>query len=139
MSGRAGRRRLRAPPSRSTATPAPLPQAGFALVEVLIAATLLAVAFLALGASGAFSIKNVSGSRGQLHSWTAVGQVADSLIGAGWGEVSDDSATVDDVRLSWTVTAAGAELDRVDLAVERPSAGLTGLAHDTIQLYLARP
>lgn len=138
MSGRDGGRRGRTPPSPSSAATYRR-QGGFALVEVMIAATLLAVAFLALGASGAFSLKNVSGSRGQLQSWTAVGQVADSLTGTGWGAVTDDSAVVDDVRLAWTVTAESGELDRVDLVVERPSAGLTGVAHDTIHLYLARP
>lgn len=112
---------------------------GFALVEIMIAVVLLAVGFLALAASGAFSLRSVSGSRTQMHSWTAVGQVADSLIGQGWGSVSADSAEIDDVRLSWTVTAASSTLDRVDLAVERRSAGRFGTVDDTIHLYLAKP
>lgn len=112
---------------------------GFALVEIMIAVILLAIGFLALAASGAFSLRGVDGSRTQMHSWTAVGQVADSLIGRGWGNVSADSAQIDDVRLAWTVTAESSTLDRVDLAVERESSGRFGTVNDTLHLYLAKP
>lgn len=109
------------------------------MLEVLVAVVLLAIGLLAVAASGGLSLREVSDSRTQLRSWTGVGRIADSLTALGWDGVDDGSASVDGVELSWTVASPSAELDRVDLVVERPSASGIGTVTDTVHLYMAKP
>lgn len=109
------------------------------LLEVMVAIVLLAVGFLAVAASGGISLRGVSDSRTQLHAWTGVGRVADSLTALGWGGVADGSASADGVDVSWTVATPRADLDRIDLVAERPSATGHGTVQDTLHLYLAKP
>ena len=109
------------------------------MLEILVAIVLLAVGLIAVAATGGLSLRGVSNSRSQLQSWAAVSRVADSLTAEGWDNVSADSVTLDGSRLRWTVAAETAELDRVDLFVERASSSGVGSVEDTLRLYLAKP
>jgi hypothetical protein len=68
-----------------------------------------------------------------------VQQVADSLVSAGWNHVSNGSATIRGRPVSWTVSTANANSQRVDLLVQRRGqANLTSVYQDTVTLYVAK-
>lgn len=108
-------------------------------MEVLIAATLLSVAMLALGAAAGQSIKRGSLSANEVDAWTDLGRLTDSLIAVGWAGVTSGSKTYPHYAFKWSVASPGANLKRVDLVVERRAAIGQGTRSDSLTLYLARP
>jgi prepilin-type N-terminal cleavage/methylation domain-containing protein len=113
---------------------------GFSLVEVMIAMTLLAVAMMSLAGAAALGLSQMGKARQDLQYSADVQQVADSLVGSGWNHVSNGSATVRGRPVSWTVSAAGASSQKVDLFVQRRGqASQTTVYQDTVTLYVSKP
>jgi prepilin-type N-terminal cleavage/methylation domain-containing protein len=116
------------------------PEAGFSLLEVLIAIAVVSLGMLALATGAGLALRDMSGSRRDFSYWGDVEQVADSLLGVGWNVVTDGSATVRGRSISWTVTTESATRQRLDITVTRSLAtSLTGTGTDQIVLYLAKP
>jgi prepilin-type N-terminal cleavage/methylation domain-containing protein len=114
-------------------------RAGFSLVEVMIAMTLLAVAMMSLAGAAALGLSQMGKARQDLQYSADVQQVADSLVGAGWNHVSNGSSTVRGRPVSWTVTPANASSQKVDLLVQRRGqASQTTIYQDTVTLYVAK-
>src|SRR5437660_561651 len=67
---------------------------GFSLVEVLVAVTLFGVATMSLAGAAALGLSQMGKARQDLQYSAAVQQVTDSLVGAGWNNVTNGSATV---------------------------------------------
>jgi prepilin-type N-terminal cleavage/methylation domain-containing protein len=112
---------------------------GFSLVEVMIAMTLLAVAIMSLAGTAALGLAQMGKARQDLQYSADVQQVADSLVGAGWNHVSSGSSTIRGRPISWTVTAASAASQKIDLLVQRRGqASPTTVYQDTVTLYVAK-
>jgi len=112
---------------------------GFSLVEVMISMTLLGVAMMSLAGAAALGLSQMGRARQDLQYSADVQQVADSLVSAGWNHVSNGSATVRGRGVSWTVTTANANSQRVDLLVQRRGqANQTLVYQDTVTLYVAK-
>jgi prepilin-type N-terminal cleavage/methylation domain-containing protein len=112
---------------------------GFSLVEVMISMTLLGVAMMSLAGAAALGLSQMGKARQDLQYSADVQQVADSLVGSGWNNVSNGSATVRGRPVSWTVSTASASSQRVDLVVQRTGqASETTVYQDTVTLYVAR-
>jgi prepilin-type N-terminal cleavage/methylation domain-containing protein len=115
-------------------------EAGFSLLEVLIAIVVLSLGMLALATGSGLALRDMNGSRRDFSYWGDVEQVTDSLLGVGWNVVTDGSATVRGRSVSWTVTTESATRQRLDITVTRSLAtSLTGTGTDQIVLYLAKP
>ena len=116
------------------------PEAGFSLLEVLIAIAVLSLGMLALATGAGLALRDMSGSRRDFSYWGDVEQVTDSLLGVGWNVVTSGSTTVRGRSVSWTVTTETASRQRLDVTVTRSLAtSLTGSGSDLIVLYLAKP
>jgi prepilin-type N-terminal cleavage/methylation domain-containing protein len=112
---------------------------GFSLVEVMISMTLLGVAMMSLAGAAALGLSQMGKARQDLQYSADVQQVADSLVGSGWNNVSNGSATVRGRPVSWTVSTASASSQRVDLLVQRTGqASQTTVYQDTVTLYVAK-
>jgi prepilin-type N-terminal cleavage/methylation domain-containing protein len=112
---------------------------GFSLVEVMISMTLLGVAMMSLAGAAALGLSQMGKARQDLQYSADVQQVADSLVGSGWNNVSNGSATVRGRPVSWTVSTASASSQRVDLVVQRTGqASQTTVYQDTVTLYVAK-
>jgi len=112
---------------------------GFSLVEVMISMTLLGVAMMSLAGAAALGLSQLGNARQDLQYSADVQQVADSLVSAGWNHVSNGSATIRGRPVSWTVSTANANSQRVDLLVQRRGqANLTSVYQDTVTLYVAK-
>ena len=112
---------------------------GFSLVEVMIAMTLLAVAIMSLAGAAALGLAQMGKARQDLQYSADVQQVADSLVGAGWNNVSNGSSAIRGRPVSWTVTPASASSQKVDLFVQRRGlASQTTVYEDTVTLYVSK-
>jgi prepilin-type N-terminal cleavage/methylation domain-containing protein len=112
---------------------------GFSLVEVMIAITLLGVAIMSLAGAASLGLAQMGKARQDLQYSADVQQVADSLVGEGWNHVSNGSSTIRGRAVSWTVTAANANSQKLDILVERRGqASQTIVYQDTVTLFLAK-
>ncbi|HEX9127528.1 MAG TPA: prepilin-type N-terminal cleavage/methylation domain-containing protein [Gemmatimonadaceae bacterium] len=112
---------------------------GFSLVEVMIAITLLGVAIMSLAGAASLGLAQMGKARQDLQYSADVQQVADSLVGEGWNHVSNGSSTIRGRAVSWTVTAASANSQKLDILVERRGqASQTTVYQDTVTLFLAK-
>jgi len=112
---------------------------GFSLVEVMISITLLGVAIMSLAGAASLGLSQMGKARQDLQYSADVQQVADSLVGLGWNHVSNGSSTIRGRAVSWTVTAANANSQKVDILVQRRGqASQTTVYQDTVTLFLAK-
>jgi prepilin-type N-terminal cleavage/methylation domain-containing protein len=112
---------------------------GFSLVEVMVAITLLGVAIMSLAGAASLGLEQMGKARQDLQYTADVQQVADSLVGVGWNHVSNGSSTIRGRAVSWTVTAANANSQKVDILVQRRGqASQTTVYQDTVTLFLAK-
>lgn len=121
----------------------PTPQAGsnrgFSLVEILVAVTLLGVAMMSLAGAAALGLSQMGKSRQDLQYSADVQQIADSLVGRGWNNVTSGSSTIRGRAVNWTVTTISANSEKVDVVVtRRGQADATLVYSDTVTLYLAK-
>jgi prepilin-type N-terminal cleavage/methylation domain-containing protein len=112
---------------------------GFSLVEVMIAITLLGVAIMSLAGAATLGLAQMGKARQDLQYSADVQQVADSLVGVGWKRVTNGSSTIRGRAVSWTVTAASANSQKLDILVERRGqASQATVYQDTVTLFLAK-
>lgn len=112
---------------------------GFSLVEVMVAMTLLAVAMMSLAGAATVGLSQMGKARQDLQYSADVQQVADSLVAAGWNRLSNGSATVRGRPVSWTVSTANANSQKVDILVQRQGqANETMVYQDTVTLYVSK-
>jgi prepilin-type N-terminal cleavage/methylation domain-containing protein len=120
----------------------PTPQAerrGFSLVEILVAVTLLACAMMSLAGAAALGLSQMGKARQDLGYSADVQQVADSLVGRGWGNVSTGSSTIRGRPVSWTVTTINPNSQKINLVVTRRGQAQTNVIYsDTVTLFLAK-
>jgi prepilin-type N-terminal cleavage/methylation domain-containing protein len=112
---------------------------GFSLVEVMVAMTLMAVAIMSLAGAAALGLNQMSKARQDLQYSADVQQVADSIAGAGWNHVSSGSSAIRGRPISWTVTIATPNSQKVDIILQRRGQeNQTAVYSDTVTLYLAK-
>jgi len=120
----------------------PTPQAerrGFSLVEILVAVTLLACAMMSLAGAAALGLSQMGKARQDLGYSADVQQVADSLVGLGWGKVSTGSSTIRGRPVSWTVSTINPNSQKIDLMVTRRGQAQTNVIYsDTVTLFVAK-
>ena len=121
----------------------PTPQTGgregFSLVEVLVAITLLSVAMMSLASAAALGLSQLGKARQDLQYAADVQQVTDSLVGKGWNNVSNGSATIRGRPVSWTVSTLSPNSQRVNVLVTRRGQAEETLTYtDTVTVYLAK-
>jgi prepilin-type N-terminal cleavage/methylation domain-containing protein len=120
----------------------PTPQAerrGFSLVEILVAVTLLACAMMSLAGAAALGLSQMGKARQDLGYSADVQQVADSLVGRGWGNVSTGSSTIRGRPVSWTVSTINPNSQKIDLVVTRRGQAQTNVIYsDTVTLFVAK-
>ncbi len=120
----------------------PTPQAerrGFSLVEILVAVTLLACAMMSLAGAAALGLSQMGKARQDLSYSADVQQVADSLVGRGWGNVSTGSSTIRGRPVSWTVSPINPNSQKIDLVVTRRGQAQTNVIYsDTVTLFVAK-
>ena len=111
---------------------------GFSLVEVLVAVTLFGVATMSLAGAAALGLSQMGKARQDLQYSADVQQVTDSLVGAGWNNVTNGSATVRGRPVNWTVTTVSPTSQKVNVMVVRRGQAQTNLTYtDTVTIYLA--
>jgi len=111
---------------------------GFSLVEVLVAVTLFGVATMSLAGAAALGLSQMGKARQDLQYSADVQQVTDSLVGAGWNNVTNGSATVRGRPVNWTVTTVSPTSQKVNVMVVRRGQAQTNLIYtDTVTIYLA--
>ena len=112
---------------------------GFSLVEILVAVTLLGVAMMSLAGAAALGLSQMGKARQDLHYSADVQQVADSLVGVGWNELTSGSSTIRGRSVSWAVTTVSANSEKVDVVVTRRGQANAALVYsDTLTLYFAK-
>lgn len=112
---------------------------GFSLVEVMIAMTLMGLAMMSLAGAAALALSQMVKARQDLQYSADVQQVADSLVGLGWNHVSSGSATIRGRPVSWTVSAANANPQKLNIVVQRRGqADNTKIYQDTVTLFVAK-
>lgn len=121
----------------------PTPQAegnrGFSLVEILVAVTLLAVAMMSLAGAAALGLSQMGFARQDLHYSADVQQVADSLVGRGWNNITSGSSVIRGRAVSWTVTTISPNSQKVDVIVSRRGQVQTTVMYsDTVTFFLAK-
>lgn len=120
----------------------PTPQAerrGFSLVEILVAVTLLACAMMSLAGAAALGLSQMGKARQDLGYSADIQQVADSLVGRGWGNVSTGSSTIRGRPVSWTVSTINPNSQKIDLVVTRRGQAQTNVIFsDTVTLFVAK-
>jgi prepilin-type N-terminal cleavage/methylation domain-containing protein len=122
-----------------TRTPQGEETRGFSLVEILVAVTLLAVAMMSLAGAAALGVSQMGKARQDLNYSADVQQVADSLVGRGWNNVTSGSSMIRGRAVSWTVTTISPNSQKVDVIVTRPGQAQTTMVYsDTVTLYLAQ-
>jgi len=118
---------------------APDNRRGFSLVEVMMAMTLMGVAIMSLAGAAALGLSQMGKARQDLQYSADVQQVADSLVGLGWNHVSSGSAIIRGRPVTWTVTAANANTQKLDIVVQRRGqASQTTVYQDTVTLFVAK-
>ena len=120
----------------------PTPQAerrGFSLVEILVAVTLLACAMMSLAGAAALGLSEMGKARQDLGYSADVQQVADSLVGRGWGNVSTGSSNIRGRPVNWTVSTINPNSQKIDLVVTRRGQAQTNVIFsDTVTLFVAK-
>ena len=120
----------------------PTPQAerrGFSLVEILVAVTLLACAMMSLAGAAALGLSQMGKARQDLGYSADVQQVADSLVGLGWGKVSTGSSTIRGRPVSWTVSTINPNSQKINLVITRRGQAQTNVIFsDTVTLFVAK-
>jgi prepilin-type N-terminal cleavage/methylation domain-containing protein len=112
---------------------------GFSLVEILVAVTLLGLAMMSLAGAAALGLGQMGKARQDLHYSADVQQVADSLVGRGWNNVTSGSTTIRGRAVSWTVTTLTPNSQKVNVIVTRRGQAQTSLVYsDTVTLFLAK-
>jgi len=121
-------------------TPTPqVERRGFSLVEILVAVTLLACAMMSLAGSAALGLTQMGKARQDLGYSADVQQVADSLVGRGWGNVSTGSSTIRGRPVSWTVSTINPNSQKINLIVTRRGHAQTNVIYsDTVTLFVAK-
>lgn len=119
-------------------------EAGFGLVEVLVAVVLLAVGVAGVAALTLGVARHSRRSAAETGRTLAAQQVLDSIRRAGFGAAEDGGATLAldgrTWRASWAVSRTSADLKRVDVRVAEPGATGAGPARDgTFTARLHRP
>ena len=111
---------------------------GFSLVEILVAVTLFGVATMSLAGAAALGLSQMGKARQDLQYSADVQQVTDSLVGAGWNNVTNGSATVRGRPVNWTVTTVSPTSQKVNVMVVRRGQAQTNLTYtDTVTIFLA--
>lgn len=122
-----------------TPTPQGEEKRGFSLVEILVAVTLLAVAMMSLAGAAALGLSQMGKARQDLHYSADVQQVADSLVGRGWNNITSGSSVLRGRAISWTVTTISPNSQKVDVIVtRRGQAQTTVMYSDTVTIFLAK-
>jgi prepilin-type N-terminal cleavage/methylation domain-containing protein len=122
-----------------TPTPQTDGRDGFSLVEVLVAITLLSVAMMSLASAAALGLSQLGKARQDLQYAADVQQVTDSLVGKGWNNVSNGSATIRGRPVSWTVSTLSPNSQRLNVLVTRRGQAQVNLTYtDTVTVYLAK-
>lgn len=112
---------------------------GFSLVEVVIAMSLMGLAMMSLAGAATLGLSQMGKARQDLQYSADVQQVADSLVTAGWNHVSSGSSTIRGRPVSWTVTTANPNTQKVDIVVQRRGqASLNTVYQDTVTLFVAK-
>ena len=112
---------------------------GFSLVEVMIAMSLMGLAMMSLAGAATLALSQMGKARQDLQYSADVQQVADSLVGLGWNHVSSGSSTIRGRPVSWTVTTANPNTQKVDIVVQRRGqASQTTVYQDTVTLFVAK-
>lgn len=122
-----------------TPTPETRAREGFSLVEVLVAITLLSVAMMSLASAAALGLSQLGKARQDLQYAADVQQVTDSLVGKGWNNVSNGSATIRGRPVSWSVSTLNPNSQRVNVLVTRTGQAQVNVTYtDTVTVYLAK-
>jgi prepilin-type N-terminal cleavage/methylation domain-containing protein len=112
---------------------------GFSLVEVMVAMSLMGLAMMSLAGAATLALSQMGKARQDLQYSADVQQVADSLVTAGWNHVSSGSSTIRGRPVSWTVTTANPNTQKVDIVVQRRGqASQTTVYQDTVTLFVAK-
>lgn len=118
---------------------APRDRAGFSLVEVMIAMSLLALAMMSLAGAAALGLSQMGRARQDMQYSSDVQQVADSLIGAGWNRVSNGSGSIRGRSVNWTVSTVNPNSQKIDIVVERRGQHSTSVVYlDTVTVYVSK-
>lgn len=113
---------------------------GFSLIEVLVALSLLSVVLLSLAGGATSALSQMGKARQDLEYSADVGQIADSLVSAGWKNVMPGSSNVRGRPISWDVEQINENSDKVTIVVDRRGHAKTSIVYqDTVALYLANP
>ena len=105
----------------------------------MMAMTLMGVAIMSLAGAAALGLSQMGKARQDLQYSADVQQVADSLVGLGWNHVSSGSAIIRGRPVTWTVTAANANTQKLDIVVQRRGqASQTTVYQDTVTLFVAK-
>lgn len=114
-------------------------RAGFSLVEVMIAMSLLALAMMSLSGAAALGLSQMGRARQDMQYSADVQQVADSLIGAGWSHVSNGSGSIRGRAVNWTVNAVNPNSQKIDIVVQRRGQHNATLIYlDTVTVYVSK-
>ena len=111
---------------------------GFSLIEAMVALTILSAGLLTLASTTTGSIRRSALSAIDVATWSDVGRLTDSLTALGWGGVASGSETHTTHSIAWNVSSPAANLDRVDVLVNRRGALGNGTRQDTVVLLLSR-
>jgi hypothetical protein len=94
---------------------------------------------MSLAGAATLGLAQMGKARQDLQYSADVQQVADSLVGVGWNRVTNGSSTIRGRAVSWTVTAASANSQKLDILVERRGqASQATVYQDTVTLFLAK-
>jgi len=121
------------------AAAAPRVRAGFSLVEVMIAMSLLALAMMSLAGAAALGLSQMGRARQDMQYSSDVQQVADSLIGAGWSNVSNGSGLIRGRSVNWTVSTVNPNSQKIDIVVQRRGQhNATIIYLDTVTVFVSK-
>jgi prepilin-type N-terminal cleavage/methylation domain-containing protein len=123
-----------------TAEPVAEPNRGFSLVEVMVALSLLGVVMMSLAGTAVLGLSQMTKARQDLQYSADVQQVADSLVGIGWNNVTTGSSNMRGRPVSWIVATLSPNSQQLTIVVQRRGQANTSAVYaDTVMLYLAKP